>query len=246
MNDVGLVIVAAGRGERLGSPEEKALVRLLGHPLLAWTLLAFDTFHEIVERVVVVPPGRESVFMREVLDPLPLQREVRFVSGGEERQHSVMNGVEALSGKPHWVVVHDAARPLVSEKMIRGVLETLDRGESVVPALPLRDSVARIGYESWIKAYVDRRELLAVQTPQGFHRPVLEYAHQQAKRESFVGTDEASLVLRMNHPVSWIEGDPENFKITYPGDLELAEAVLQRRGYRADGESVLGVPGDGA
>jgi 2-C-methyl-D-erythritol 4-phosphate cytidylyltransferase len=146
----------------------------------------------------------------------------------------VANGLAALTGKPHWVVVHDAARPLAPAALIERVLQTLDAGESVVPALPLRDSIARIGYETWLKAYVDRQELLAVQTPQGFHRPVLEYAHQRAKQDHFLGTDEASLVLRMNHPVSWIEGDPQNFKITTPGDLELAEAILLRRGYRAE------------
>lgn len=236
MTDVGLVIVAAGKGERLGSPEEKALVSLLGHPMLAWTLLAFDDFHEIVERVVVVPPGREEVFRERVLAPLRLKRDVYVVAGGDERQHSVMNGVEALTANSHWVVVHDAARPLVSPKLIRRVLEVLDAGESVVPALPVRDSIARIGYESWIKAYVDRKELLAVQTPQGFHRPVLEYAHQRAKADHFLGTDEASLVLRINHPVSWIDGDSENIKITYPGDLQLAESILRERGYRPEVE----------
>ena len=232
MNDVGLVIVAAGRGERLGRPEPKALVPLLGHPLLAWTLLAFDDFHEIVERVVVVPPGSEQLFRDQVITPLHLQRDVDLVPGGAERQDSVFNGIDALGGKPHWIVVHDAARPLVSRDLIRRVLDRLDSGESLVPALPLRDSVARLGYESWLKAYVDRSELLAVQTPQGFHRPVLEYAHQRARAEHFKGTDEASLVLRINHPVSWLEGEVTNIKITVPSDLLLAEAILRMRGYR--------------
>lgn len=232
MNDVGLVIVAAGRGERLGRPEPKALAPLLGHPLLAWTLLAFDDFHEIVERVVVVPPGSEALFREQVITPLHLQRDVDLVAGGAERQDSVFNGIDALGGKPHWIVVHDAARPLVSRDLIRRVLDRLESGESLVPALPLRDSVARVGYETWLKAYVDRSELLAVQTPQGFHRPVLEYAHQRARAEHFKGTDEASLVLRINHPVSWLEGEVTNIKITVPSDLLLAEAILRMRGYR--------------
>ncbi len=79
---------------------------------------------------------------------------------------------------------------------------------------------------------MDRSELLAVQTPQGFHRPVLEYAHQRARAEHFKGTDEASLVLRINHPVSWLEGEVTNIKITVPSDLLLAEAILRMRGYR--------------
>jgi 2-C-methyl-D-erythritol 4-phosphate cytidylyltransferase len=104
----------------------------------------------------------------------------------------------------------------------------------VVPALPLRDSVVRRGYDQWIKEYEARDELLAVQTPQGFHRPVLEYAHEQAKEHGYAGTDEASLLVHVNHPVSWIEGDPENLKITHPGDLVVAEAILRGRGFRPD------------
>jgi 2-C-methyl-D-erythritol 4-phosphate cytidylyltransferase len=231
---VGLVVVAAGRGERLGFPEEKALVSLLGHPILAWALGAFEGFPEIVERIVVVPPGRESVFQERVIDPLGLDHTVTVVPGGKRRQDSVALGIEALSEDPHWVMVHDAARPLASQALVRRILDTMEEGESVVPALPVRDSVARRGYDSWLKEYEDRASLLAVQTPQGFHRPVLEYAHKQARESGHTGSDEASLVLRVNHPVAWIEGDAENFKITYPADIGLAEAVLERRGFRAD------------
>lgn len=236
MNRVGLVIVAAGRGDRLGSPEEKALVPLLGHPILSWTLLAFDEFPEISERIVVVPPGREEAFRERVIDGAGLSSYVELVPGGPRRQDSVALGIAALSDEPHWVMVHDAARPLVRQPLIRGVLDTLEDGESVVPALPVRDSIAHTGYDQWIKSYEDRSQLLAVQTPQGFHRPVLEFAHEQAKIHGYEGTDEGSLLVRVNHPVSWIEGDPENLKITYPADLRLAEAILRTRGYRADGE----------
>ena len=233
MTEVGVVIVAAGRGERLGHPEGKARVPLLGRPLLAWSLLAFDDFHQIVERVVAVPPGEEDLYRDEVIRPLKLQRDVEVVAGGAERQDSVANGLDAMTGNPHWIMVHDAARPLLTPDLITRVLATLDAGESVVPALPIKDSVARVGYETWLKGYMDRSELLAVQTPQGFHRPVLEYAHEKARHDHFTGTDEASLVLRINHPVSWIEGEATNFKITVPADLALAEAVLRMRGHGA-------------
>jgi 2-C-methyl-D-erythritol 4-phosphate cytidylyltransferase len=156
------------------------------------------------------------------------------VPGGAERQDSVARGIDALGERPHWVLVHDAARPLVGRNLIRRVLDTLDAGESTVPALPLRDSVVRRGYDQWIKEYEARDELLAVQTPQGFHRPVLEYAHEQAAAHDYRGTDEASLLVHVNHPVSWIEGEPENLKITHPGDLVVAEAILRGRGFRPD------------
>jgi len=233
MTEVGLVIVAAGRGERLGFPEEKALVTILGAPILAWSLRVFEEFHQIVERVVVVPPGRETVFQERVVEALGSRYDIRVVPGGERRQDSVALGVAALSAEPHWVMVHDAARPLVTGGLVQRVIDTLDQGECVVPALAPRDSLARRGYDQWIKNYENRDELLAVQTPQGFHRPVLEYAQQHAREHNQTATDEASLVLGVNHPVSWIEGEADNLKITYPGDLPLAEAVLRARGYSA-------------
>jgi 2-C-methyl-D-erythritol 4-phosphate cytidylyltransferase len=228
MADVGLVIPAAGRGERLGATDGKALVPLCGRPLLAWTLLAFDAFHEIGERVVVTPPGKEALF-RERLAAIPLERDVEYVPGGEERQDSVRAGLRALTAKCRWVLVHDGARPLIHGALVRRVLDVLRSGEAVIPALTPRESVARTGFESWVKSYEDRSKLLLVQTPQGFHLPVLEYAFAKADGDRFHATDEASLVLRANHPVSWIEGDPENVKVTYPQDLVFAEAILTRR-----------------
>jgi len=228
MADVGLIIPAAGRGERFGATDGKALVPLCGRPLLAWTLLAFDAFHEIGERVVVTPPGKETLF-RERLGAFNLERDVEYVPGGEERQDSVRAGLRALTAKSRWVLVHDGARPLVHASLVRRVLEVLRAGEAVIPALTPRESVARVGFESWVKGYEDRSKLLLVQTPQGFHLPVLEYAFARAEGDRFHATDEASLVLRANHPVSWIEGDPENVKVTYPEDLVFAEAVLTRR-----------------
>jgi 2-C-methyl-D-erythritol 4-phosphate cytidylyltransferase len=229
VNDAGLILAAAGRGTRLGSKDEEALVPVLGRTLLAWTLLAFDDFHEIVERIVLVPPGRKEIFKERVLDPLGLEREVMLVDGGEERQDSVAIGLEALTGRTQWVLVHDAARPLVTAGLIRRVLEILHDGEAVVPALPPRDSIARVGFESWIKDYEDRSKLLSVQTPQGFSLRVLKYAYEQAARTDHRATDEASLVLRSNHPVSWMEGEAHNLKITYPEDLVVAEALLRSR-----------------
>jgi 2-C-methyl-D-erythritol 4-phosphate cytidylyltransferase len=226
VSDVGLIIPAAGSGIRLGSQKDKALTLLRGQPLLAWALRAFETFPDIVERVVVVPPGREDRFRERILGLPGLEREVEIVTGGDERQDSVARGLAAMTGKASWILVHDAARPLVSRGLIRRVLDALEEGESVVPALPLRDSVARAGPEPWIESYEDRGRLLSVQTPQGFHAQVLDHAFQRARADGFTGTDEASLVLRMNHPVTWTEGDPRNIKITYPEDLALAEAIL--------------------
>jgi 2-C-methyl-D-erythritol 4-phosphate cytidylyltransferase len=229
VSTVGLIVAAAGAGTRFGGNEEKALVSIHGRPMLAWALLAFDGFGDIEERVVVVPPGRETVFKERVLDPLGLKHRVRLVSGGKERQDSVARGLAALTDRAQWVLVHDAARPLVSDTLIRRVIGALKEGESVVPALHPRDSVARTGFEGWIKSYENRDRLVSVQTPQGFHHQVLDHAIQRARADKFHGTDEASLVLRLEHPVTWTQGEITNIKITYPEDVALAEALLARR-----------------
>lgn len=236
MSAVGLIVAAAGAGTRFGGREEKALVVLHGRPMLAWTLLAFDGFTDIVERVVTVPAGREDAFRKRVLDGLDLRHPVRIVPGGAERQDSVARGLAALTDRAEWVLVHDAARPLVSEKLIRRVIGALQEGESVVPALHPRDSVARTGFEGWIKAYENRDHLLSVQTPQGFHHQVLDHAIQRARADKFHGTDEASLVLRLDHPVTWTPGEIGNIKVTYPEDVVLAEALLACREAEAGGK----------
>ena len=127
MTEVGVVIVAAGRGERLGHPEGKARVPLLGRPLLAWSLLAFDDFHQIRERVVVVPPGQEDLFREEVIAPLDLERDVEVVAGGEERQDSVANGLDALTG---------------SEYPLRALAAIAVAARRYADALPLLDAAA--------------------------------------------------------------------------------------------------------
>ena len=202
--------------------------------MLAWALWAFDSFDTIVERVVAVPPGREAVFRERVLEPLNMLDRVIVVPGGKERQDSVALAMDALSDRAHWIMVHDAARPLVTPDLVKRVLDALEEGQSVVPALPMRDSVARMGYDRWIKAYEDREQLITVQTPQAFHRPVLEYAYQQAKAHHTVSTDEASLALHVNHPVAWIDGEADNLKITFPADRWMAESILRGRGYREE------------
>jgi 2-C-methyl-D-erythritol 4-phosphate cytidylyltransferase len=224
----GLVIVAAGKGSRLGSRDDKALVPIRGRPLVTWSLLAFEGFDRIVERVVVVPPGREPAFAERALRPFGLDGRVRLVAGGDERQDSVRNGVRALGDGLEWVLVHDAARPLVTRGLIERVL-SVSGGAGVVPARVPRDSVARIGSPGRLAGYEDRERLLLVQTPQRFRRPVLSAALEAAARDGRRATDEASLVLGAGHEVAVVDGDEANLKVTFAGDLAWVERVLAAR-----------------
>lgn len=221
-----LIIPAAGRGTRLGGREEKALIPLRDRPILVWTLLAFDAFPGIGERVVLAPPGREDAFRKAVLGTVTLRHPVTVTAGGEARQDSVRLGLAALGSSAEHVLVHDAARPLVGAALVRRVLQGLERAEAVIPALRPRDSIARRGAGGDVTGYEDRDRLLAVQTPQGFHRPVLEAAFRRAEADKVWGTDEASLVLRAGYSVTWTEGEARNVKITYSEDLAVAAALM--------------------
>jgi 2-C-methyl-D-erythritol 4-phosphate cytidylyltransferase len=228
VSDVGLVIPAAGRGVRFAGSEEKALIPICGKPMLTWSLLAFDAIPLIVERVVAVPPGREPAFLERALRPYGLRERVRVVAGGGARQDSVALGVRALGPGVRWVLVHDAARPLVHRELVERVLAARGR-EAVVPAVPLRDSVVRCGSGDAVAGYEDRERLRLVQTPQGFDRAVLERAFARAQEQGALGTDEGSLVLSSGGTVTWVEGDAGNWKVTYPEDRDRAEAILAGR-----------------
>jgi 2-C-methyl-D-erythritol 4-phosphate cytidylyltransferase len=226
VGEVGLVIPAAGKGERFGGSEEKALVPLAGKPLLTRALLAFAGIEEITRTVVAVPPGRQDAFAARALRPFGLDGRVTLVAGGTRRQDSVAAGIEALPPAVTTVLVHDAARPLVAGALIRRVLARATAGAAAVPAIPSRDSVARRGAGGSVTGYEDRAALLMVQTPQGFPRRVLEDALRDAAASGVDGTDEAMLVLRRGGTVTWVDGDGHNMKITFPEDLAVAETLL--------------------
>jgi len=224
---VGLVVPAAGRGERLGHAEEKALVPLGGRPLLAWTLAAFDRIEAITERVVLTPPGRMDAFRDRVDAAVTLRHPVIYREGGAERQDSVARGLAALGREIDRVLVHDAARPLVTGALIDRILAGLASSRAVIPAVPPRDSMARRGDGAEVSGYLERDRLLVVQTPQGFVREGLAAAHARARDTGLRGTDDASLVLEAGETVTWVEGEPRNLKLTYPEDFRWAEGLLE-------------------
>lgn len=213
------VVVAAGRGERLAAGRPKALVDLDGLPLLVRAL-------EGVRRgglgdVVVVAP---EPFLDEVLALCGPQ--VSVVAGGSTRQQSVLAGLGALRPDVEVVLVHDAARCLTPSSVFVAVLDALAAGHrAVVPGVPVTDTLRRRS-----GGMVDRDTLVAVQTPQGFVRQVLEAAHRAgAERLGAGATDDAGLVEALGVPVHLVAGHEESFKVTGALDLVLAEGVLVRR-----------------
>lgn len=213
--------MAAGSGQRLGAGLPKALVPLHGRPLLSWALAAFAD-HPDVGPVVVVAPAAELSTVRSCVDGRAL-----VVAGGATRQASVDAGLSALPADVTLVLVHDAARPLVHPPVISAVVTALRSGDqAVIPVLPVTDTIKRVDASGRVVATVDRAELRAVQTPQGFVRSVLLAAHRAAEQRSLTDvTDDAGLVEALGVPVRTVAGSELCFKVTTPYDLRLAHAM---------------------
>jgi 2-C-methyl-D-erythritol 4-phosphate cytidylyltransferase len=214
------LIVAAGRGERLGSRRPKALVTLGGRPMLEWSVEALRTVSGI-ERIVVALPS-------DALSEAPAGTVA--VAGGAVRSASVREALRACSaGDP--VVVHDAARPLAPARLFERALAQLERSgaDAVVAAAPVSDTIKEVDVDDGrtVTRTLERAQLWAVQTPQVFRRAALERALLDAGEETLAAaTDDAWLIERAGGRVEVVESSPANLKITTPTDLTLAELLL--------------------
>ena len=233
MTAIYALIPAAGRAARFNSQAEgaggnKVFASLLGRPLLRWTVEAFAR-HPAIDGIVIVAGAGEAARCRAALDGL--DKVTAIIPGGETRQASVAMGLFALGGAPDdLILVHDGARPLVSAAVIDRCLAGAEAHGSAVAALPVADTLKAVDDHQAVTRTVDREGLWAVQTPQAFRLEALFDVHIAARDSGWTGTDEASLVERFSDaPVHLVPGDPENFKVTRPEDLRLAEAVLRAR-----------------
>lgn len=218
---VAAILVAAGRGRRLGASQPKALVSIGGQPMIARAVGAFAG-HPRIGPIVVVASDPEAV--RGAI--VEVASRALIVAGGPERQDSVRLGLAAL-GKADIVLVHDAARPLVPRPVIDAVIDAAGRHGAALPGIAPPDTVKEVDDKGMVVATVPRDRLRLAQTPQGFRVDLLRAAHARAEADRFHGTDDAALVERIGARVVAVEGSPRNFKITRPDDLVLAEALVR-------------------
>jgi len=217
------ILVAAGRGERMGAERPKAFLALRGQALLLRAALAFEAAPS-VGRIVAVVPEPEIVAGRELLSSL--RKLSAVVAGGERRQDSVLAGLAQVpDGFDGVVLVHDAARPLVDVELIEAVAQQAAATGAALPVLPLVDTVKRVRGGRVVET-LDRAELGGAQTPQGFRFALLHEACAAARRAGLTVTDEAMAVERLGHVVHAIPGSMRNRKLTTPDDLAWAEAVV--------------------
>lgn len=210
------LIVAAGRGERLGSDGPKAFVRLGGRPMIEWSVAVL---REVVDHIVVaLPPGVHA------------PAGTTGVLGGEHRSLSVRNALHAAVGDP--VLVHDAARPLVTVELALACFDALAERDldAAIAAAPVTDTIKEADASQSVLRTLDRSRLWAIQTPQAFRREALERALAQHEALLAEATDDASLVEALGGSVGIVEAPRENLKVTTPLDLQLAELLLAARG----------------
>jgi len=224
--DVGVVVVAAGRGERIGGDVPKQYQLIGGVPMVLRALRPF-TSHPDVGHVVLVLPSPDASHPPGFLSDLSA---LSVVAGGRHRGDSVRAGLAALRPECTVVLVHDAARPFVEREVIDAVMRYARAGEGAVPAVPLSDTLkeATAADATLIRRTRPRARLWRAQTPQGFPRAVLEEAHARAARTGHRGTDDASLVEAMGVPVRLVPDSCRNLKVTTPDDLALAELLAAK------------------
>jgi len=227
------VIPAAGRAQRFGGSANKIWSLLDGRTVLDWTLSAFAS-HPQIDGIIVVASEDELERVRSATSGTPKILEV--VVGGETRAESVKKGLDALPDEAEIVLVHDAARPFVTAKILTDSIEAVERTGASVPGTPLSDTVKRVGTDRLVKATVPRTfvvgdetltGLTAVQTPQGARVSVLRIAYDAFDFALGEPTDEASLIEAAGLPVEVVSGDPINLKITRQDDLDWAQRILR-------------------
>jgi 2-C-methyl-D-erythritol 4-phosphate cytidylyltransferase len=219
------VLVAAGRGERLGEDRPKAFVALGGLPLLAEPLRRLDRCELVDAVVLVAPPGWEEPAIL-LAEEIGASKVSACVAGGETRTESVRAGVAEVPEDASAVLVHDAARPLLSEEVVARVLAALGEGfDGAVPALPVADTVKRV-VDRVVVETLSREELVAVQTPQAFAAPVLRAALDACAGSTRASTDCATLVEANGGRVKAVAGDERLLKVTTRADLERVAAWL--------------------
>lgn len=220
------LVTAGGVGKRMGAAVPKQYLDLNGRPLLAWTLVVFQS-HSFIDRIVItVPQGDEDYCLEKIVRPFQLTKVSDVISGGSTRQASVHRGLQRVASTD-LVVIHDGVRPLVSVKTITDSISMAQTHGAAVACVPLQETLKQ--RMDGRLSTISRANLLLAHTPQTFQTSLIIDAHRRALEDGFIGTDDGSLVERLGLPVVAVEDSEDNIKITTSVDLELAGILLQGR-----------------
>lgn len=221
---ISAIVLAGGRGKRMNYHKSKQFIEIKGKPVLVYTLEKFIYNKSIDEVILVLPEDEVDYCKKEVLQKYSLKVD-RIVIGGKERQDSVFNALEAME-KADIVLIHDGARPFISEKIIEEGIKYANIYGAAAPGVTPKDTIKVKNEDNISVDTPDRNMLVAVQTPQCFKYDEIYQCHRKIKEENAIVTDDTSVVERYGHKVYLYEGDYTNIKITTPEDLILAERLI--------------------
>lgn len=222
---VSAIILAGGRGKRMGKNISKQYILVNGKPILYYTIKRFLECENVDNIVLVLPKDEIDYCKKEVLNKYSLKVD-KIVEGGEERQDSVYNALESLEDTDI-VLIHDGARPFVSKKIIEEGINNAIKYKAAAPGVMPKDTIKVKDEESLSKETLDRTELISVQTPQVFNFKLIKECHEKVKEENIAVTDDTMVVEYYGHKVFLYEGDYTNIKITTPEDLIIAEYLAK-------------------
>ena len=223
---VTVIIPAAGQGKRMMAGINKVFLELSGKPILARTVKKFSDCNE-VNNLIIVVAEEEISSIKRLISGIPNVKPFEVVAGGAERQYSIANAIKYLPEDTEIVLVHDGARPLVSEETIKNVIAATMTDGAAIAAVPEKNTVKIVDKKGMVQRTPDRSSVWEVQTPQGFRRDILVQAYKLAEKENFLGTDDSGLVERLGIPVKVVKSDYQNIKITTPEDLLIGEAFIR-------------------
>lgn len=222
---VSAVIVAAGSSKRMDNGVDKLSVRVNGKPLIAWTISRFESA-DSVDEIIIVAREDSLDFVEELVNGEGFGKINSVVAGGAHRQNSTKNGIMALSRESEVVLIHDGSRPLVHPSDIDSLTEDVYNHGASLLATKCNDTIKEVENGKIVKT-IKRDSLWSAQTPQGFRKDIIAEALAKAERDGFIGTDEASLVERMNIEISIVEGRRDNIKVTVQEDLKFVERYFR-------------------
>lgn len=226
VNNLRVVIAAAGTATRMGSKINKQYLLLKSRPVLAYSLDAFEEFDLVDEIVIVANPMEVEYCEKEIVKKYHYKKVSQVVPGGKERQDSVWTGLKHLRSDTDLVAVHDGARPLLSFKLLEDLLVEAEEWGAAIPGVNPTDTLKVVDRDEFVRQTLDRSSVAAIQTPQIFKYNELLSAYNQAYEEGFTATDDASLFETYIGRVKVVKGDYRNIKITTPLDLKIAEVLL--------------------
>lgn len=231
-----LLIPAAGMGRRMGSDglrpaggyRNKLLLTLLGQPLLAWTLEAAEAA-TCIHWIGIMGQPVDFPEFKDILATVNLSKPVELIVGGDTRQQSVYNGLQALPGDAQRVLIHDGARCLATPELFERCAQALQEYQGLIAAIPVKDTIKVVDEDGLILDTPERKQLWAAQTPQGFDVKLLKDCHEQGRQNSWEVTDDAALFEKCGLSVHIVMGEETNLKVTTPVDLSVAEFILKAR-----------------